>query len=476
MIGRCWVNGDWLETSERIPVIDPATEEIFAELTIADYHIVDKALSGARNAQRRWSKFPARERIHLLHLFADRISERAEELAVLLSKEVGKPITLARAEVKNTIDLIRYFAEESLRLTGSLPLLNYRREKVFVIREPVGVVGAITPFNYPLSTLICKLIPALAVGCSVVAKPDEHTPFTTLRLAQLAFESGLPEGVFNVITGPGEPTGRLLVAHKIPRLIAFTGSVEVGKEIQRVCASRVCRTILELGGNCAAIVCDDAKWQDALSGIVEQGFKNSGQYCYRISRVYVAAPQYRDFVEAFIEEVKKLRLGHPMDPSTRLGPLNNKKLLSRVRNQVASLVAKGLKLLHGGLEGCSFKKGYYFLPTVLACKETYGSISELREEIFGPVVILSPFRDIKDAIDKANATPYGLAGYLFTQDLGSALEWVGELEVGCVWINRIHQAYPEVPFGGVKESGLGREKSRFGIEEFTELKTVYLCY
>jgi succinate-semialdehyde dehydrogenase/glutarate-semialdehyde dehydrogenase len=398
----------------------------------------------------------------------------AEQLARLLSLEVGKPLGAARDEVLSAASLFDFFAEEASRLSGRIPLLGMAREQVMILREPVGVVVAITPFNYPLSTLAAKVAPALAVGCTVVAKPDEHTPASTLEVARLAAEAGLPTGVFNVLVGDGPSTGRHAVNHPLPRMVTFTGSTAVGKEIQRLCAERVKRVVLELGGNCPAIVCADAPWQDLMPQLIAQSYKNSGQYCYRISRFYVAEQIFDDFVEAFARASESLIVGHAQGAETDLGPLNNAEILSRVESQVQQAIREGAQVCTGSDGARPRSSGFYFPPTVLSDQRRVTGIR--LEEVFGPVVVVMPFQDSGEAIADANASPFGLAGYVFTKDLALALELVGRLEVGSIWVNKIHQAYAEVPFGGMKESGLGREKSGFGLEEFTELKSVYLSY
>lgn len=400
--------------------------------------------------------------------------EAQEELALQVCEEVGKPLPAARDEVSSAAHLMDYFAEEGRRLSGHVPQLGYPREQVLIVREPIGVVATITPFNYPLSTLVCKMAPALAVGCTVVAKPDDHTPLSTLQLAEMALEVGLPAGAFNVLTGPGRQVGRLLVEHPVPRLIAFTGSTEVGKEIQTISARWVRKVIMELGGHCPAIVCADAPWRDLLPQIIGQTFKNSGQYCYHISRIYVAEEIYGDFLQEFIRLTSRLRVGPAMASTTQLGPLNNERILRRVQGQVEAARREGAAVVLGGAPCDIPSGGFYYPPTVLT--QVRPEMDIMREEVFGPVVMISPFASLPEAIEQANASAYGLAAYLFSSNLGNALEGAGQLEAGSVWINRIHQAYPEAPFGGMKESGLGREKSPWGLEEYTELKTLYFSY
>ncbi len=470
----CWIQGEERKGVGCHPLIDPATEEVFAYVSAAESGLVNEAVDGAQRAFRGWRSIPAPRRSQILHDLADRVRSESESLASLVCREVGKPLQAAREEVSSTAHLFDYFAEECLRLSGQIPLLGYHREKVLVVREPAGVVIAITPFNYPLSTLACKAAPALAAGCTVVAKPDEHTPLSTLMLARLASSAGVPPGAFNVLTGSGHETGRLLTAHPVPRLVTFTGSTQVGKEIQEVSARWVRKVILELGGHCPAIVCADAPWPEIVPQLVSQSLKNCGQYCYRVSRIYVAGEIYDAFLDEFVRQVRDLKIGNPADPGVEMGPMNNADVLARVRLQVDTALRGGARLETGGNNTRLYEKGHFYPPTVLSQVEPRTAL--MKEEIFGPVVIACRFHDIGKAVEEANATPFGLAAYLFTNDVAGALEWAGEIEAGSIWINRIHQAYPQAPFGGMKESGLGREKSRFGLEEYTELKTIYLSY
>jgi len=470
----CWIEGRNEPADGRYPLVNPADGSCIGYATTADERLVTLALKSADRSLGVWKSTPAPRRAELMHALADLVRGHLDEFTSLVSTEVGKPVRSAKEEVLSAAGLIDYFAEESLRLTGQIPLLGYHREQVMIVREPVGVVVAITPYNYPLSTLACKIAPALSVGCTVVMKPDEHTPLSTLRLAQLACRAGIPEGVLNAVTGPGRPTGRLLVDNPVPRLITFTGSTEVGKEILMASGRWVRKTILELGGNCPAILCSDAPWEELLPQLLMQSMKNSGQYCYRVSRYYVAEEIYADFLAEFVAKAAVLRVGHPASPGVDLGPLNNAGVLSRVREQVDIAVKEGARVVLGGNDVKINEAGFFYPPTVLTGVDA--SMSVVGEEIFGPVVMIMPFKRIEEVIEAANATPFGLAAYLFTGDIAEALKWANQLEVGSVWVNRIHQAYSQAPFGGMKESGLGREKSRFGVEEYTELKTIYLSY
>lgn len=470
----CFIHGRERTEGVSLPLVDPSTGEVFAHATAAGDNLVDEALSSARESFKTWRATHASARSEALHALADGLRKERESLALTVSMEAGKTLSTAGDEVLSAAALLDYFAEEGLRLAGRIPLMGYHRERVLIVREPVGVVGAITPFNYPLSTIACKLAPALAAGCTLVAKPDEHTPLSTLRMARLALEAGLPPGVFNVVTGTGDGAGRRLVDNPVPRLLTFTGSRDVGKEILATSGRYVRKVILELGGHCPAIVARDAPWKDFLPQIVSQSLKNCGQYCYRISRIYAAREIYDEFLKAFVEAASALRVGPATDPFVDVGPLNNEKILLKVETQVKAASREGARIESGGARPDVPSGGFYYSPTVLTGVTPGMRISQ--EEVFGPVVLISPFTEIEEAVREANRTPYGLAAYVFTKDLAGALDWADRLEVGSVWVNRIHQAYHEAPFGGMKESGLGREKSPYGIEEFTELKTIYLSY
>lgn len=463
-----------MEGDKFYSLVDPSNGEVFARVAAADAPMVESALASAREALDGWKACSAHRRSELLHALAAGIRGERETLAPLLSREVGKLLKAAYREVESAAALIDYFAEENLRLMGQIPLLGLSRQQVLIVREPVGVVGAITPFNYPLSTLACKIAPAMAVGCTVVAKPDEHTPLGALRMAEIALDVGVPPGVFNVATGMGPDAGKTLAGSPTPGLVTFTGSTAVGKEIQAAGARWVRKVILELGGCCPAILCEDADWRRALPELINQSFNNSGQYCYRVSRIYVAGPLYADFLAAFVERASRLRVGSPADPDADIGPLNNADILAAVRAHVEEAVSEGACVELGGAPVKVETGGFYYPPTVLTGVKPDMRI--MREEVFGPVVFIKPFHDLGGAIGEINSNPYGLAAYIFSENVGNALEWAGRIEAGSVWINRIHQAYLEAPFGGMKESGLGREKSHFGLEEYTELKTVYLSY
>jgi succinate-semialdehyde dehydrogenase / glutarate-semialdehyde dehydrogenase len=474
---RFFIHGEWSPstTSRTVAVTNPATGELVDSVPLGDAADADRAVASAAAALKHWRKTPMAERARLQHAAAQRLRGRAEELARLLTLELGRPLAGSKAEVERTADLLDYFAEEGLRLKGEIPMINEANERVLVVKEPVGVVVAIAPFNYPLTLLTFKLGAALITGCTVVAKPATATPLTTLQLAELFHQVGYPPGVFNALTGSGGELGNALVAHPTPRKVAFTGSSAAGKRIAALAAATNKRVTLEMGGQSPAIVCRDADLDRAVPAIVKHAFANSGQFCYRVNRIYAHRDVYRPFVERFAEAAAKLKVGNGLEPGCDMGPLVNEEIFATSASHVEDALSKGARVAMGGgrLTGGAFGAGYFFAPTLLA--DTSHAMKIMTEETFGPVVGVMPFDELSAAIELANDSPYGLAGYVFSRDLAAALRTAEELEAGSVWVNDIHRSYNLVPFGGYKESGLGREKSHHGLEEYLELKTIYLA-
>ena len=471
-----FIDGEWCPSisGRTMPVHNPATGEVIDDVPVANAEDADRALRSAQAAFPGWRARPMAERARLQHAAAAEMRARIDRLAHTLTLEMGRPLAGARIEFERTAELLDYFAEEGLRLSGDIPLLNLPDERVLVVKEPVGVVVAIAPFNYPITLLTFKLGAALITGCPVVAKPAAETPLTTLLMAELFHDVGYPPGVFNVLTGHGSEVGQVLVSHPIPRKVAFTGGTSAGKRIAAAAAQTNKRLTLELGGQCPAIVCDDADLDLALPALLRQTFDNSGQFCYRVNRMYVQRGVYDTFAERFAAGARKLVVGNGLSPGSQLGPLVNEDTFRKSEAHVHDALAKGARLLAGGerLTGPDFDRGYFWPPTVLA--HTDHSMRIMTEETFGPVVGLMPIDTLAAAIDCANDTPYGLAAYVFTRNLANALRAAERCEAGSVWINNIHRSYNQVPFGGYKESGLGREKSRHGLDEYLELKTIYL--
>ncbi|HJN41289.1 MAG TPA: aldehyde dehydrogenase family protein [Anaerolineales bacterium] len=473
-----FINGEWVpsESSRTLPVTNPATGEVVGEVPLGTAADADRALRAAQAAFDGWRARPMAERAALQHTAAAGLRERISDFARALTMELGRPLTGSHKEIERSAELLDYFAEEGLRLRGEIPMLNLPDERVFVVKEPVGVVVAIAPFNYPINLLCFKLGPALITGCTVVAKPAADTPLTTLMLAEVFHAAGFPPGVFNVVTGRGSEIGQALVEHPIPRKIGFTGGNAVGKRIAAAAAQTNKRLTLELGGQCPAIVSADADLEVALPALLRQTFANSGQFCYRVNRMYVQQGIYAAFCERFAQAARGLTVGNGLNPECQVGPLANKDTFRKTSKHVQDALQKGARLEAGGerLTGPGFDGGYFWPPTVLV--DADHSMQIMTEETFGPVVGLMPVEMLDEAITYANDSPYGLAAFVFSKDLANALRAAERCEAGSVWVNNIHATYNQAPFGGFKESGLGREKSRYGLEEYLELKTIYLSF
>lgn len=471
-----FINGKWTKatTSRTIPVINPATGELIDAVPIGNATDADQAITAAATAFKQWRKLAMAARAKLQHAVAQRLRERADEFAHLLTLELGRPLVGSKIEIERSADLLDYFAEEGLRLRGEIPMINQENERVLVVKEPVGVVVAIAPFNYPVTLLTFKLGAALMTGCTVVAKPASDTPLTTLLLAELFHQVGYPPGVFNAITGAGSELGRALVEHPIPRKIAFTGSSPAGKQIAAMASATNKRLTLEMGGQSPAIVCRDANLDIAVPALVKHSFANSGQFCYRVNRIYVDHDIYQPFIERFARAAAALKVGNGLDPGCNMGPMINEKIFGTSVAHVEDALAQGATVATGGerLRGGGYDRGWFFPPTVLV--DTSQTMKIMREETFGPVVGVMPYATLAEAVELANDSPFGLAGYVFSSDLAVALDTAESLEAGSVWVNNIHRSYNMVPFGGYKESGLGREKSHYGLEAYLELKSIYL--
>ena len=455
-------------------VVNPATGEQIDTVPVSDATDADRAVISAEKAFQLWRRVPMAERARLQHAAADAMRECADEFAEMLTRELGRPLAGAKREIVRSADLLAYYAEEGLRLRGEMPLMNEPNERVLVTRQPVGVAIAITPFNYPITLLTFKLGAALITGCTIVCKPSEDTPLTTLMLAELFHSVGYPAGTFNVVTGYGREVGQALVAHPTPRKVAFTGSTTAGQAIAALAMQSSKRVTLEMGGQSPCIVAADADLDNAIPQIVGHAYSNTGQFCYRVNRIYVQRAIYNDFIARFVELVVKMIVGNGMQPNCQLGPLVNKKIYDNSERQVADALAKGAQLATGGvrLTGGDYDKGHYFPPSVLI--DTDHSMEIMTEETFGTVVGIMPFDEINEALCLANDTRYGLAAYVFTRDVGVGWKSAEMLEAGSVWVNNIKRSYHHVPFGGMKQSGIGREKSRHALDEYLEYKTIYL--
>lgn len=469
-IGGTWVDGG----AGQMPVTDPTTGEVFDSVPLGGAADADHAIAVAATAFAAWKSVPMVERVRLQKACAEAMRAAAPEVAALLSRELGRPLAGCVQEITRSAELLEIYAEEGLRLQATMSLGAAKGERTIVTRDPVGVVVAITPFNYPITLLMFKLGAALIAGCTVVAKPSEDTPLSTLKLAEVFHAAGLPAGVFNVVTG-ARALGEALVAHPVPRKIAFTGSVPAGKAIAAAAAGTMKRLTLELGGHSPAIVCADADLDKATTAICRHGFANSGQFCYRVNRVYVDARVYDDFLQKLTAKVQALTVA-PAGGAGDLGPLVNEKIFANSAAQIADARAKGARVLTGGdrLTGAGYAGGFYLPPTLLA--DATPDMLVMREETFGPVLGIAPVQSAAEALALANDSRMGLAGFVFTRDLARGMALCEGLEAGSVWLNDIQRSSHHVPFGGMKESGLGREKGRYGVEAYLEYKTMYLSY
>ena len=446
-----------------LKIVEPATEGVLAEVPRAGAAEVDEAVARARRALPAWRALAPGARAKLLRALADTLEDHLEELALLEARNAGKPIGSARGEMAMVVDTIRYYAGAPERLLGdTIPVAG---GQAFTVREPLGVVGLIVPWNFPLNISAWKLGPALAAGNTVVLKPAELTPLSALRFAELATEAGIPEGVINVVVGPGRTCGQRLVEHPDVAKIAFTGSTEVGRTIAAAAAATIKRVTLELGGKSANVIFADADLAAAAAAAPWAVFDNAGQDCCARSRVLVEASAFDRFTALFEEHVRAIRVGDPLDPATEMGPL----ISAGQRDAVASFLDDGDPVVCRGSapEG----PGFWFAPTILAPQTRDARV--LRDEVFGPIVAVIPFRDEEDAVALANDTIYGLSGSIWTRDGARALRVARAIETGNISINSNSSVRVTTPFGGFKQSGYGRELGPHALDAYTEVKTIF---
>jgi phenylacetaldehyde dehydrogenase len=470
------IGGKWVQAAsgKTFPTYNPATGEVLAHVAEGDKEDINRAVVAARAAFLKgspWKKLTPSERGRMMWKLADLMEKRAEEFAQLESLDQGKPVTIARvADVPISIDQIRYFAGWATKIEGSTIPISAQGGQFFAytLREPIGVVGQIIPWNFPLVMATLKLGPALATGCTVVLKPAEQTPLTALLLGELIEEAGFPAGVVNIVTGFGETAGAALAAHSDVDKVAFTGSTEVGKLIVHAATGNLKKVSLELGGKSPNIVFQDADIDRAIPGAANAIFFNQGQVCAAGSRLYVEDKQFDRVVDGVSQLASKIRIGPGMDPTTQMGPLVSEEQLNRVCGYLESGFSEGAKATTGGSrEG---DKGYFVKPTVLV--NTNEKMKVVREEIFGPVVTVMPFSDVDDLVAKANNSEFGLAAAVWTRDIGKAHRIASEIRAGTVWINCYGVLDSAMPFGGYKQSGWGREMGRQMLDLYTETKSV----
>eukprot|EP01037_Dinobryon_pediforme_P009512 gene9512-9592_t len=467
LIGGAWVGVGSGQTSDNI--LNPATGEIIANVPHLGADEARAAVQAAARAFKLWSKKTAKERAVILRAWFELMVQNREDLAIIMTSEQGKPLAEARGEVDYAASFIEFYAEEAKRVYGEISPSHRADSRILVMKQPIGVIAAITPWNFPAAMITRKVAPALAVGCTAVVKPAPETPLTALALGVLAERAGVPAGVLNIITGDAPAIGKVMCEDPIVRFVGFTGSTEVGKLLMRQAAGTVKKVGLELGGNAPFIVFDDADIDAAVEGAMFSKFRNMGQTCVCSNRIYVQDKVYDAFVEKLSVAVSKLKVGNGLDVGVTQGPLINAKAIDKVESHIADALGKGARLVQGGKRhalGATF-----FEPTVLA--DLTADMRIAREETFGPVAPVFRFRDEDEVIAMANDSPFGLASYFYARDLGRVFRVAEALEFGMVGVNTGAISTELAPFGGVKESGLGREGSRHGIEEFVEIK--YVC-
>jgi betaine-aldehyde dehydrogenase len=454
------------------PILNPATGEAVAHIRYATPEDVDAAVQRAAQAFTSWSRVPPVERSSLLHALAARMSERAQEYAEVETSQTGKPIRLSTEfDVPGSIDNVAFFAGAARNLEGKAAAEWDGEHTSLIRREPLGVVGSIAPWNYPLQMAMWKILPAVAAGNTIVLKPAEITPLTSQMVVEDARAAGLPEGVINVVVGPGPDIGEALVGHPLVRMVSFTGSTPVGQRVMQIATQTLKRVHLELGGKAPFLVFDDANLEAAVHGAVAGSLINTGQDCTAATRAYVQAPLYRDFVAGVADLFQSVVMGDPMDPKTDLGPVISGRQQERVAGFVDRARAGGATVVTGGaIPAGDLAKGSFYPPTLITDAAQDSEI--VQSEVFGPVLVVLPFESDDEGLDLANDTPYGLAGSAWTLDIFRALRAQREIQAGCVWINDHIPIVSEMPHGGYKASGFGKDMSTYSFDEYTQIKHV----
>lgn len=467
----CYINGQWVQANsgKNITVINPCDGAVLGYAPECGAHETAQAINAANNAWPAWRELTAKTRSELLWNWAHLIDDHKEDLARLMTLEQGKPIVEARVEIDYANSFIKWFAEEARRIYGDVIASNKPGQHLLVIKQPVGVVAAITPWNFPAAMITRKIAPALAAGCTVVVKPDEETPFTAFALAVLAEKAGIPAGVFNVVTGVPAEIGAEMTSNPFVSKISFTGSTAVGRLLMQQSAPSLKKLSLELGGNAPFIVFADADIDAAVEGAIASKFRNSGQTCVSANRIYVQDAVYAEFTKKLVHAVTQLRVGDGLDEKTQQGPLINQAALDKVRMHIDDALAKGANLIVGGKSHAL--GGLFFEPTILT--EANVGMRLAIEETFGPVAPIFRFHNDEDVIALANNTEFGLASYFYSKDIHRVWRIAEGLEYGMVGVNTGIISTEVAPFGGIKQSGFGREGSKYGIDSYIDIK--YIC-
>ncbi|MFD1039973.1 NAD-dependent succinate-semialdehyde dehydrogenase [Virgibacillus byunsanensis] len=467
-----FINGEWLaiDPNQTETVYNPATLDAITDVAYGGREETEKAIQAASQAFITWGEMTGRERSHILYKAHQLMLEDADRLGEILTTEQGKPLKEAIGEVKGAANFLLWYAEEASRAYGEWIPSSIKSKRMLVIPQPVGVVGAITPWNFPASMITRKIGPALAAGCTIVLKPAPETPLSAIEIVKIFERAGMPKGVVNLVTGDAPAIGNAMLTNKSVRLITFTGSTEVGKHLMRESADHVKKVSLELGGHAPIIVFDDADLDKAATMALGSKFRNNGQTCICANRLYVHESVAEEFTAKLKEKVEQLKIGYGLDEGIDLGPLINQQASDKVHAHLEDALTKGAKIISGGNKWDGELNGHFYNPTVLS--NITDDMVVMNEETFGPLIPIQTFTDDETVIKKANNTDYGLASYIFTETTSRAIRVSEKLEYGIVGVNDVFPAVAEAPFGGIKQSGVGKEGGHHGMDEFLEMKFV----
>src|SRR5690625_3564796 len=465
-----YINGKWVSTEDNLEVSSPTSGENLGKVSKGGEHETQLAIDAAKKALSSWSKLTAKDRYNYLNRVAEILRSKTDHIATVITKEMGKPVNEAKGEISLAIDYLEWYAEEGRRIYGETIPASSESKRLMVIRQPIGVVGAITPWNFPIAMITRKLAPAVAAGCTVVLKPASATPLTAIEVIKAFHEAEVPEGVVNLLHGSASEIVNVLMASPDVRKITFTGSTEVGKQLVRQSADTMKKISMELGGHAPFIVFDDADLEQATDAAIASKFRNAGQTCVCTNRIYVHENVADQFAELLGKKVNELVIGDGLEPDVTIGPLIDQQAVDKAESHVKDAVEKGAQVVVGGnrLTEDEFANGNFFEPTLLMNATHDMKISY--EETFGPVAPILKFKTEEEVIERANSSEYGLASYIFTKDLSRRFRVSEAIEYGIVGINDPLPTVAQAPFGGVKESGIGREGGRHGIEDFLEYK------
>ncbi len=473
------IDGNWIDSPDgkHIEVENPATREIFERVPFSSESDINGAVEAAHRAFKEWSLLSPEKRAEYLIKASELVLERKDEIARTMTAEQGKPLNEAKGEVRKGAEILRYYAEEGKRIYGRIVPGYDPTTTSYVTYQPVGVSAAISPWNYPIELVGWKLGGALAAGCTIVIKPPSETPLSPLNYVKCLADAGVPKGVVNVVFGRGSIVGPPLIEHPLVKKVAFTGSTEVGKKVIGLCAKHMKKLSLELGGQCPLIISRKCNLKEAVKGAARRSFRNMGQICIAINRIYVDKEIFNEFVDAFIKATSSLVIGNGLEnPSADLGPMANRAGIEKTKEHIEDAKAKGATIAFGGEkpEGSKFEKGYFFKPTIIT--DVSHEMLVMSEESFGPIVGVMPYSSIDEVIEYANSTPYGLASYVYTDDLHEVDEFAAKLDSGNVAINNPDAGVINAPYGGYKESGTGYEHGPEGLEQYLAAKHVRIRY